>query len=779
MSSFSQKFSVDSALLQELGERLVTTPHVALAELVKNAYDADATEVRVTIREGENSGPEIVVEDNGCGMTLKQIKDYWMRIGNPHKEKQGTSLRFGRPLTGSKGIGRFCVRRLGSAVRLESTAFEKRKLRFSALDINWKDFIPGKDVASVPVKGRTDPAKGKKTGLKLIMSGLGWIEWRPLEDQRSYAYLLRQLATLAANRGAHRDGFELDPGFKVMLNAPALEYGAALAGYVDAEEDKSEGRAVDIRERLMNAGWALLTADVEKDGKVKCTLESANPVGKRDFTSVQKFSTLHDISLKLAIFVEEPGWNRNEKLVPTGKLNTILNDWGGVQLRQRGMRIFPYGDPGDDWLDIERDRARRLGKPPQDDLINFANTLKARTPLETGRVLLNMLSPKAYLGAVEVGDSQTGLVAKADREGYVENKVFQELKQFVRFAIDWAMIWRDFGVKQKARQAAEKHRLELEAGTGKVIPATQAPDFALKLIRKGVQQLRSAKEADDLSTITPEDVQNLGSAVSLLESEFKNNKADLLRFQLVASAATLTLLYHHEVKYLAENLSALSVDLDDAVHHLKGNLKARCQELLGTVSVSQESLKALGDLTDEMGVGDRRATAGNHDLATQTDRAIARFRRVAEAYRVEITKRIDEGLLVGPMLKGELAAVLLNVLSNAIKAVIASGSRKGLIELSAYRAHGKVCLDINDNGIGLPAQEREAAFNPLVSDPASNLYDALEERLASEDRSLLGQGSGLGLSIVRGLLENRKGQVEFVDAQNGWVTCVHVEFPTP
>jgi len=779
MSKFSQTFSVDSALLQELGERLVTTPHVALAELVKNAYDADATEVLVTIREGKGSGPEIVVEDNGCGMTLKQIKDYWMRIGNPHKEKQGTSLRFGRPLTGSKGIGRFCVRRLGIAVRLESTASDNRKLRFSVLDINWKDFIPGKDVASVRVKGRTDPAKGKKTGLKLIMSGLGWIEWRPFEDQRSYAYLLRQLATLAANRGTHRKGFEPDPGFKVMLDAPNLEYGAALAGYVDAEEDKSEGRAVDIRERLMNAGWALLTADIIEGGRVKCTLDSSSPVGKKEFITTQKFTTLHDVSLKLAIFVEEPGWNRNEKLVPTGKLNTILNEWGGVQLRQRGMRIFPYGDPSDDWLDIERDRARRLGKPPQEDLINFANTLKARTPLEPGRVLLNMLSPKAYLGAVEVGDSQTGLIAKADREGYLENKVFQELKQFVRLAIDWAMIWRDYGVKQKAREASERHRLELEASTGKHIPTTQSSEFALKLIRKSVQQLRSAKQANDLSTITQEDVQNLASATALLESEFKNNKADLLRFQLVASSATLTLLYHHEVKYLAESLSALSVDLDDAVQSMKGVAKTRCEEVLVTVGAAQESLKALGDLTEEMGVNDRRAVAGNLDLATQTDRAIARFHRVAESYKVEITKRIDEGLLVGPMLKGELAAVLLNVLSNALKAVIASGKRKGLIELTAYRANGKVCLDINDNGVGLPAQQRDAAFNPLVSDPSSNLYDALEEKLASEDRSLLGQGSGLGLSIVRGLLENRNGEVQFVEAQNGWVTCVHVAFPTP
>jgi signal transduction histidine kinase len=144
-----------------------------------------------------------------------------------------------------------------------------------------------------------------------------------------------------------------------------------------------------------------------------------------------------------------------------------------------------------------------------------------------------------------------------------------------------------------------------------------------------------------------------------------------------------------------------------------------------------------------------------------------------------MSQRIDEGVLVGPMLKGELAAILLNVLSNAIKAVIAAGKNKGLVELHAYSSRNKVCLDIKDNGIGLSPEDRKSVFAPLVSDPSSRLYDALEERLASEDRQLLGQGSGLGLSIVRGILENRKGSAEFIEATEGWTTCLHLELPTP
>src|SRR2546428_1732485 len=91
-------FTVDSALLSELGEKLVETAHIALVELVKNAYDADATQTTVKIIPnpdlephitkngssmkivGRRAGPELHVIDNGSGMTFHDVQKYWMRI---------------------------------------------------------------------------------------------------------------------------------------------------------------------------------------------------------------------------------------------------------------------------------------------------------------------------------------------------------------------------------------------------------------------------------------------------------------------------------------------------------------------------------------------------------------------------------------------------------------------------------------------------------------------------------------------------------------------------
>ena len=108
-------FEVNAALLEELGERLVSKPEVALAELVKNAYDADASECELTISEAE-----ILVQDDGHGMTEGTFLRNWMVVSSQEKGKARFSRVYGRSMAGSKGVGRFSARYLGSMVTLET-----------------------------------------------------------------------------------------------------------------------------------------------------------------------------------------------------------------------------------------------------------------------------------------------------------------------------------------------------------------------------------------------------------------------------------------------------------------------------------------------------------------------------------------------------------------------------------------------------------------------------------------------------------------------------------
>src|SRR5690606_16798583 len=100
------QFSVDSGLVSELGERLVARPSIALAELVKNAYDADATRVTVLMQNITTDEGCIIVEDDGTGMSFEAVRDFWMRIATKNKVDRPKSQRFRRNRTGAKGIGR-------------------------------------------------------------------------------------------------------------------------------------------------------------------------------------------------------------------------------------------------------------------------------------------------------------------------------------------------------------------------------------------------------------------------------------------------------------------------------------------------------------------------------------------------------------------------------------------------------------------------------------------------------------------------------------------------
>jgi HSP90 family molecular chaperone len=105
-------FNVDARILFQLGEKLVTDRAVALAELIKNSYDADASIVKVVMEKVTRAGGFILIQDNGEGMNGNAFEENWMRIATIDKEKNPISKKYGRKKAGEKGIGRFACRRL-------------------------------------------------------------------------------------------------------------------------------------------------------------------------------------------------------------------------------------------------------------------------------------------------------------------------------------------------------------------------------------------------------------------------------------------------------------------------------------------------------------------------------------------------------------------------------------------------------------------------------------------------------------------------------------------
>ena len=228
-------FAVDAALLFQLGEELVNKRSVALGELIKNAYDADATKVILTFRNIKTKDGEIEIADNGTGLTFPQLRDAWMRIATSAKVRQPFSERFHRPRTGAKGVGRFATRRVARRLEMISTAMLDSKTparggERTIVTFNWAAFEPGKRISEVPATYRREEvhAVDIETGVRLRLLGLRdvWVAEDLTELHRDLLKLISPMPTGASTGRQNRD-----PGFSVEIRSEEFpEFSGDLGG---------------------------------------------------------------------------------------------------------------------------------------------------------------------------------------------------------------------------------------------------------------------------------------------------------------------------------------------------------------------------------------------------------------------------------------------------------------------------------------------------------------------------------------------------------------------
>jgi len=209
------RFAVDCRLLFELGEQLVARKSVALAELVKNAYDADATRVVITLDNITKPRGRILVKDNGVGMTLDTIKTTWMRVATGAKDRLPYSERFRRPRTGAKGIGRFASRRLATQLVLDSASKRKDGLKeHTSVTFEWDEFKSGKNIDAIPVRYESRIVrKDVSPGVTLTLKDLRetWEE-DDIKELQADLFSLVSPFSESGDRGRRKD-----PGFSLKL----------------------------------------------------------------------------------------------------------------------------------------------------------------------------------------------------------------------------------------------------------------------------------------------------------------------------------------------------------------------------------------------------------------------------------------------------------------------------------------------------------------------------------------------------------------------------------
>ncbi len=180
-------FTVDTQLFRELGELLVGRDATALSELIKNAYDADATVVQIAgERLQEGAGATITVTDNGTGMTGEEFRSGYLTIagrGKEHGERRSRIYR--RRFTGEKGIGRLATHKLARNLLVQSVAASGRSARGDRrveARIDWdaiERYATLSDIGRDALSVRERALGGRRqSGTVIALSGLrhGWLD---------------------------------------------------------------------------------------------------------------------------------------------------------------------------------------------------------------------------------------------------------------------------------------------------------------------------------------------------------------------------------------------------------------------------------------------------------------------------------------------------------------------------------------------------------------------------------------------------------------------------
>lgn len=719
------KFTIDAQLLRELGERLVGKPHVALGELVKNAYDADAT--RCIIKFSDDA---IQVADDGNGMSHEEFVGKWMRIGSTHKRTEKESPKLHRRLTGSKGIGRLSAQFLGGSIEVVS---EPRNTRASAMHatVNWDEAYAKDSLIEAGAWIKESSSRGQLPhGFRHGTS----ITIRELKDVWSSA-LLKELAA---------ELWFLQPPPMVAKDIPEGErFKIDLQGV-----DESSLQLFQSQTTAALENWIARMEGTVTDGRTtgKAKLKLRFPDGE----TYQATYTLPNKSLDQARFeiLVFKLSGRQAAGISVSEAREYFKRFGGVHIYDSGFRLPYYGGGEQDWLNIEMDHSHRLiqSQLVPDRLRPDSGTLNDLPTL--GRVfgVVQLSTAHELESAPRRTPPSRILAVQVTRDRLIDNQAFADLAHFVRWAFDF------YSYQSTNRRA--------KTAAGMLASSHETYDVRLDTVK---QRARELKEK-----VPPRLVEPLETALGLFEEaeSLRRQEADAERVLLgaLATAGMGSVSLQHE---LSKELAALD--------ELIGKLEARLPKTLDAeIEGAIKSLRAWLDTASKT----RRLFSPLFDSEDRDKLKRMRAKRVLDRLAANLaplmrgiqvdTEEVSDDLRLP---KGTLAgwnAVFQNLFVNAVNATLDTKTKRIRCRATAD-AKGRARLVIEDTGVGADLDTSEELFKPFVR--------KLE---LPEDRKALGLGGmGIGLTIVRMVCRTFGCEVRFTKPRSPFNTAIEIAWEDP
>ncbi|BBL71545.1 hypothetical protein MoryE10_21510 [Methylogaea oryzae] len=389
--------------------------------MVKNAYDADAETVTVTLKHLTTPSPTIVVEDDGEGMTLETIRDIWLVPAHDHRavqRKESQRTRRNRLPLGEKGLGRFAVHKLGDKIQLVTRAKDSLEC---VVDIDWDVLIekPFLSEADVTVRTRTPQVFiGTRTGTMLTISRLRESNWTRGEVRR----LLRQITSISSPFEDRSDRFRTllivperpewvagVPDVEVLLDRAPWRFSFILEdGQLDWSYEFRGVTGIKLAPRSAEMTATSLLIASRRDVDIYDDDQGAKSKKPKKVTADANHA--EGIGpIRGTFFAFDRDREVLAKLGDTQLVQNFLDENGGVRVYRDGIRVYNYGEPGDDWLGLD---LRRVNTPGRN------------------------LSRNIIIGAIDLSLAHSQkLQEKTNREGFVENDAYARLQELVLGAL--------------------------------------------------------------------------------------------------------------------------------------------------------------------------------------------------------------------------------------------------------------------------------------------------------------------------------------------------------
>lgn len=451
-----------------LGDQLIKNESIALIELIKNSYDADASWVRVTF-EGFGKKFEttqesrIIIEDNGCGMDANILKKHWLNPATPDKLKQKKAKKTtqrGRIIQGEKGIGRFAIFKLGDSIKIitrrqqqniegqyiDEGASEENTLIYdfaryddNFLSENGKErelFIDDLDVVlltsspkiiitkEVKINGQTIVRPPYGTRIEICGIKSRWTYERIVKIQEEVA----KLQPIFVNIGT--------PDFQVSFEGDGIDPidqsgNDLLLNYID---NKSVFRIT--KGNYYNTAKVLSFLLNGKEQEISLNgneLKGLKGFYPERFSNPNYKTECGDFSFNFYIFDFNADSQNPSKIFLDSAQKTLIKGHR-IYLYRDGIRVMPYGDPEDDWLGIDVTRG----------------TIRAS----------KFLSNDQVVGYISISQQDnTSLKDKTNREGLIEEgEAYSDFVTILRLLLGYIRaVW----FEQYLIEKRKKHEIEM------------------------------------------------------------------------------------------------------------------------------------------------------------------------------------------------------------------------------------------------------------------------------------------------------------------------------